>query len=151
MEADSGADGSFRHTSTIDWYVNITDTSPRAICYDCLYLIGFFRTVESVFHLEYEMLYGTEHIGADDYALVKHWRYVPRGLCFPLAVDDMTWSPTEFQGPGCGIIVSETRHAGGRYCMYTCLTPPGICSAGGSLRPLVGRRAFGGGPKRHTD
>ena len=36
-------------------------------------------------------------------------------------------------------------------CVCTCLTPPGICSAGGSSRPLIGRRASGGGSEGHTD
>ena len=32
-----------------------------------------------------------------------------------------------------------------------CLTPPGFCSAGGGSRPLIGRRASGGGSEGHTD
>ena len=63
----------------------------------------------------------------------------------------MTQSLTEFKGPGCGLIVSETGYTGGRRCVCTCLTPPGICSAGGSSRPLIGRRASGGGSDGHTN
>ena len=81
----------------------------------------------------------------------NHLGYVPRCLCLPLVVDGMTQSLTEFKGPGCGLIVSETGYTGGRRCVCTCLTPPGICSAGGSSCPLIGHRASVGGSEGHTD
>ena len=41
--------------------------------------------------------------------------------------------------------------AGGRRCGYACLAPPGKCSAGRNLRPLIGCRAAGGGSGGHTE
>ena len=35
--------------------------------------------------------------------------------------------------------------------MCTCLAPTGICSAGGSSRPMIGRRPSGEGSEGHTD
>ena len=52
--------------------MDLTDTSPIAVCYDCLCLIGFFRTVKSLFHDEDETLNCTGHSEADGYALVRH-------------------------------------------------------------------------------
>ena len=112
---DSRTEWGLKHSFTIDWYVDSTDTSPSAVCYDCLCLIGFFRTVKSLFHDEEET---QNHLG-----------YVPRCLCLPLVVDGMTQS-LKFKGPGCGLIVSETGYTGGRRCVCTGLTPPGICPAG---------------------
>ena len=137
MTIDSRTEWGLEHSFTIDWYVDSTDTSPSAVCYDCLCLIGFFRTVKSLFHDEEET---RNHLG-----------YVLRCLCLPLVVDGMTQSLTEFKGPGCALIVSETGYTGGRRCVCTCLTSPAICSAGGSSRPLIGRRASGGGSDGHTD
>ena len=84
---DSGTEWGSKHSFTIDWYVDSTDTSPNAVCYDCLCFIGFFRTVKSLFHDEEET---RNDLG-----------YVPRCLCLPLVVDGMTQSLMEFKGPGC--------------------------------------------------
>ena len=34
---DSGTEWSLKHSFTIDWYVDSTDTSPSAVCHDCLH------------------------------------------------------------------------------------------------------------------
>ena len=58
---------------------------------------------------------------------------------------------TEFEGLGRGQILNETMSAGGRRRRYACLAPPGKCSAGRNLRPLIGCRASGGGSGGHTE
>ena len=68
-----------------------------------------------------------------------------------LFYDGMMRSLTEFKGLRRGQILSETMYAGGRQRMCTCITPLGICSAGRNLRPLIGRRASGGGSGGHTE
>ena len=68
-----------------------------------------------------------------------------------LIYDGMMRSLTEFKGLRRGQILSETMYAGGRQLMCTCITPPGICSAGRNLRPLIGRRASGGSSGGHTE
>ena len=62
-----------------------------------------------------------------------------------LVYDGMMRSLTEFKGLRRGQIFSETMYAGGRQRICTYITPPGICSAGRNLLPLIGRRASGGG------
>ena len=51
---------------------------------------------------------------------------------------------------GCEWDENGTMYAGGRRCMCTCITPPMIGSAGRSSRPLIGRRASGGGSGGYT-
>ena len=68
-----------------------------------------------------------------------------------LFYDGMMRSLTEFKGLRRGQIFSETMYAGGRQRMRTCITPPGICSAGRNLWLLIGRRASGGGSGGHTE
>ena len=58
---------------------------------------------------------------------------------------------TEFKGPRRGQILNGTITAGERRCRYVCLAPPGTCSAGRTLRPLIGRQASGGGSEGHTE
>ena len=45
----------------------------------------------------------------------------------------------------------QTTSAGGRRCEYACLAPPGKCSAGRNLWPLIGCRTAGGGSGGHTE
>ena len=134
---DNVNDWGLKYSCIIDWYV---DATPIAVCYDCLCFIGFFRTVRSMFYDGDETLECTGHSEADGYALVGYLGYIPWCLCSPLVVNGMTQSLTEFKGPGGGLIFSETRYAGGRRCVCTCLTPPVICSAVGSSRHLIGGR-----------
>ena len=68
-----------------------------------------------------------------------------------LFYDGMMRSLTEFKGLRRVQILSETMYAGRRQRMCTCITPPGICSAGRNLRHLIGRRASGGGSGGHTE
>ena len=107
--------------------------------------------MRSLFYDGDETLQCTGHREADGCALVGHLKYIPWRLYSPLVVNGMMRSLTEFKGPRCGQILSETMYAGGRRRMCTCITPPGICSAGRSSRPLIGRRASGGGSGGHTE
>ena len=108
-------DWGLKHSFTIDWYMNVADSSRIVVCYDCLCLIDLLRTMISLFY------------------------------------DGMMRSLTEFKGLRCGQILSETMYASGRQRMCTCITPPGICSAGRNPRPLIGRRASGGGSGGYTE
>ena len=58
---------------------------------------------------------------------------------------------TEFKELRCSQILNGTMSAGGRRCRCTCFTPPGTCSAGRNLRPLIGCRASGGGSGGHSE
>ena len=68
-----------------------------------------------------------------------------------LFYDGMMRSLTEFKGLRRGQILGETMYAGGRQRMCTCITPPGICSAGRNRRHPIGHRASGGGSGGHTE
>ena len=137
-------DQGLTHSFTIDWYMDVADSSRIAVCHDCLCLIYFLRTMRSLFYDGEETLECTERSEADGYALVGHLRYILRRLSSPLVVNGMMRSLTEFKGPGCGQILSETMYADGRRRMCTCITPPVICSAGRSSHPLIGRRGLWG-------
>ena len=50
---------------------------------------------------------------------------------------------TEFQGLRRGQMLKGTMSAGGRQCSGACFPPPGTCSAGRNLRPLIDCRASG--------
>ena len=47
---DNANDWSLKHSLTIDWYMNVADSSRIAVCYDCLYLIDLVRTMISLFY-----------------------------------------------------------------------------------------------------
>ena len=42
-------DWDLKHSFTIDWYVDVADSSRIAVCYDCLWLIDLLRTMRSLF------------------------------------------------------------------------------------------------------
>ena len=150
---DNVNDWSLKHGFTIDWYMDVTDSSPIAVCYDCLCLVYLLWPMRSLFYDGDGALEWTGHSEADGCALVGNLGYIPRCLCSPLVVNGMTQYLTKFKGPGCGMMLSETMYAGGQRCVCTRVTPPERCSAGRTSRPLIGRRASGsgGGSVRHTD
>ena len=148
---DNVNDWSLKHRFTIDWYMDVTDSSPIVVCYDCLCLVYLLRTMRSLFYDGDGAMEWTGHSEADGCALVGNLGYIPRCWCSSLVVNGMTQYLSKFKGPGCGMMLSETMYAGGQRCVCTRVTPPEICSAGRTSHPLIGRRASGGGSVRHTD
>ena len=43
-------DWSLKHRFAIDCYMDVTDSSPIAMCYDCLCLVYLLRTMRSLFY-----------------------------------------------------------------------------------------------------
>ena len=78
--------------------------------------------------------------------------YYNSQILISLFYDGIVRFLTEFKGLRRGQILNGTiMPAGGRRCRYACFAPPGTCSAGRNLRPLIGCRASGGGSGGHTE
>ena len=148
---DNVNDRGLKHRFTIDWHMDVMDSPPIAVCYDCLCLVYLIRTMRSLFYDGDGAREWTGHSEADDCALVGNLGYIPRCLCSPLVMNGMTQYLTKFKGPGCGMMLSKTMYAGGRRYVCTYVTPPEACSAGRTSCPLIGRQASGGDSVRHTD
>ena len=93
---DNVNDRGLKRSFTIDWYMDVADSSRIAVCYDCLCLIDLLRTMMSLFYDGDETLECTGHSEADGCALVGHLGYILRRLCSPLVVNGMMRSLTEF-------------------------------------------------------
>ena len=148
---DNVNDRGLKHRFTIDWHMDVTDSPPLAVCYDCLCLVYLIQTMRYVFYDGDGALEWTDHSETDGCAPVGNLGYLPRCLCSPLVMNEMTQYLTEIRGPGCGMMLSKTMYAGGRRCVCTRDTPPEACSAGTTSRTWIGRRASGGGSVSHTD
>ena len=95
-----------RHTCTICWHTDVTDSRPLAVCYDCLCLISLLRTMMS---LSYDWDGVLDCIGHDegyDCSPAGELGYLPRCLYSPLVVDRMTQYLTEIKGPGWSLMLS---------------------------------------------
>ena len=119
------------HRPTMCWHMDITDSQPLAVCYDCLCLISLIRTMMS---LSYDGDGELEWIGHDegyDCSPAGELGYILRCLCSPWVMGRMMQYPTEIKGPGSSLMFSKTMYAGGRRRVCTRGTPPVACSAEG--------------------
>ena len=80
--------------------MDVTDSSPIAVCYDCLCLVYLLQTMRYLFYDGDGVLEWTGHSEADGCALVGNLGYIPRCLCSPLVVNGMMQYLTKFKGPG---------------------------------------------------
>ena len=85
---DNVNDWSLKHRFTIDWYMDVTNSSPIAVCCDCLCLVYWLWTMRSLFYDGDGALECTGH--SDGCALVGNLGYIPRCLCSPLVMNGMT-------------------------------------------------------------
>ena len=141
-----------KHRFTIGWHKDVMDSSPLAVCYDCLCLISLIRTMMSLSNDGDGALEWIGHANkAYGCAPAGELGYLPRCWFSPLAMNGMTQYRTEIRGPGWSMMLNKTMYAGVRRCVCNRVIPPETCSEGRISLALIGQRASVGGSVSHID
>ena len=110
---DNVNDWGLKHRFTIDWNMDVTDSPPSAVCYDCLCMVNLIRTMRYLFYDGDGALEWTGHSEADGCALVGNLGYILQCLCSPLVMNGMTQYLTKFKGR----LVRQCMPAAGDVCV----------------------------------
>ena len=133
------------HKLTIYWHIDDMDSPSPAVCYDCMCLISLTWTMMSLSYDGDGTVKWTGHDGAYDCSPAEILGCLPRCLCLPWVMDEMTQYLTKINRLDLDMMFSKTMYAGGRRCVCTSDTPPEACSVAGFSLALIGRRASVGG------
>ena len=102
------------HRLTICWHMDVTDSPPLAVCYDCMCLISFIRTMMSLSYDGDGVFEWTGHDVGHDCSPAEKLGYLQRCLCSPWVMDRMTQYLTEINRPDSGLMLRKTMYAGSR-------------------------------------
>ena len=92
------------HRHTVSWNPGVAESRPLAVCYDCLCLISFFRTVMSLSYDWDEVFGWIGHDGGYACFSVGVLEYLPRCLYSPLVMNRMTQYLTQMKVLGWSLV-----------------------------------------------